>query len=160
MRSNWPVNWLRFVLNCSPCLGRTVLKAWLFFAVPNLRMGNGTVQLLEKLLGVAAGVEKAVVLADPSNLGILMDDAELLVYRINYSPNVSHCHGSVLIQRELQIGQFLWLNLVNGEAVLCIVTDCGHCCAPSSFSKYEPASRLGFRFSRVRGGGRGISNWG
>src|SRR5258705_2527376 len=65
MRSNWPVNWLRFVLNCSPCLGRTVLKAWLFFAVPNLRMGNGTVQLLEKLLGVAAGVEKAVVLADP-----------------------------------------------------------------------------------------------
>jgi len=108
-------------------------------------MGNGTVQLLEKLLGVAAGVEETVVLADPSNLGIL-DDAELLVYRINYSPNVSHCHGSVLIQRELQIGRFLWLNPVNGEAVLWIVTDCGHCCAPSSFSKYEPASRLASDF--------------
>jgi hypothetical protein len=77
----------------------------------------------QQLQGVVAGVEEAEVLADRSNLGILTDEAALLVYRINCSPNVSHAHDRVLIQRELQIGRFPCLNPVHGERVLCIGTD-------------------------------------
>jgi hypothetical protein len=52
-------------------------------------------------------------------------------------------------ERELQIGQFLWLNLDHGEAVLCIVTDCCTLlCSVIFFELRASASRRGFRFSR------------
>src|SRR5258708_31719448 len=61
-------------------VNRAILGPVLDLAVPNLPICDGMVHLLEKLFGMVAGVEDAVVLADQFFFGILADRAELIVY--------------------------------------------------------------------------------
>ena len=98
---------------------RSIFGPVLDFAVPDPAARNRPIHLLEKILGMVPRVENAMVLADQFILGILADGAELVVYVTNCSLNVGHRHDGVLIQRELQIGQFFKLSLVDGAVVLC-----------------------------------------
>ena len=91
--------------SCIHPIDRTILGPVLDFAVPHLTIRDGMVHLLEKLSGVVARVENAVILADQFVFGILTDGAELVVHVGNCALDVSHRHDSMLIQSEL-LGSF------------------------------------------------------
>src|ERR1039458_6488125 len=88
-------------------------------AVPNLAapysaLSDGAVHLLEKFLGVVAGVYDAVILAEELFAGVLTDGAELVIDISDAPLHVGHSHNGVLIESEFLVGQILPRNLAGG----------------------------------------------
>ncbi len=99
-------------------VNRAVLGAVADLAVPHLAIRDGVVHLLEKLLGVVARVEDAMVLAQQLIPRVLADGAELVVYIGDGSLHVSRGDNSVLVESVFLFAQRL-LGVPRRSALSC-----------------------------------------
>jgi hypothetical protein len=76
-------------------------------APPHLAVGDGMVHLLEKLFGMVARVEDAMVLAQQLLLGIFAEGTEFVVDIGDGSLNVGSGDDGVLVESVFLVGHFL-----------------------------------------------------
>src|SRR2546425_450788 len=77
---------------------------------------RGVIHPPEKLRGMVARVEDAVILADQFGSGVLTDGAKLVVHVGNRALNISDGDDRMLIEGKLLIGQLLQRNRAGAEA--------------------------------------------
>ena len=89
-----------------------ILGAVADIALPDLAVGDGLIQVDEKIQGVGAGIEQAVVLPQKLFARVVADGAKLVVDIGNGAPHIGHGNDGVLIQCKFLVSEFCFLTLL------------------------------------------------